>query len=293
MTTVDDSGSLDHRISDIQNLYQQCLLQHNQKITAAEQRVSDLRDKCTDNWELIRAEISVATELRNQQNEFQLYWKNLTQSSNASKSLIRDLQKIKNNFLFIYSCKKSDIIKKIEEKCVTILTAETGSGKSTQLVQYLYDEGFCNGGRIACTQPRKIAAISLAKRVAEEMDTNLGNIVGCRVGMQNIVGKNTSIVFVTDQTLLNECLKDSSFSKYNCIVVDEAHERSIGTDLLLAMIKKAFVFRPDLRLIISSATIDSSTFKTYFQHRASDIHVLGRTFPRNFMVRRIVKVEIL
>jgi ATP-dependent RNA helicase DHX8/PRP22 len=157
---------------------------------------------------------------------------------------------------------------------------ETGSGKSTQLVQYLYDAGLAGYGKgqIVCTQPRKVAAISLARHVSTEVGCCVGDTVGYRVGNNVQERAITVMKYVTDRVLLNECMRDALLSKYSCIIVDEAHERSLFTDLLLSLLKQLLVRRPELRLIITSATINPDIFVKYF-NGCPVLRVSGRLFP--------------
>lgn len=156
---------------------------------------------------------------------------------------------------------------------------ETGSGKSTQLVQFLADSGVCGQGSIVCTQPRKLAALSLAERVKEESygcydDTS----VLCYPSFSSLQEFGSDVVFMTDHCLLQHYMCDKQLSRISCIVVDEAHERSLNTDLLLAMIKTLLCQRPCLRLIIMSATVDANQFSDYF-FGCRTLHVAGRNFP--------------
>ena len=162
---------------------------------------------------------------------------------------------------------------------VIILIGETGSGKSTQLVQYVYEHGVASSGIIVCTQPRKVAAISLAKHVSTEMGVALGQTLGYKTGLRGNYSERTKVIYMTDHTLLNECIADPTFSKYSCLIIDEAHERSLSTDLLLAFIKKCLPKRPDLKVIITSATIDPKIFDEYFGGSCPIIKVPGRTYP--------------
>ena len=162
---------------------------------------------------------------------------------------------------------------------VTVLVGETGSGKSTQLVQYLYDAGLGSTGIIACTQPRKVAAISLAKHVCMEMGVTLGHELGYKTGVRGKYSAQTKVLYMTDHTLLNECIADPTFSKYSCLIIDEAHERSLSTDLLLAFIKQCLASRYDLKVVITSATIDPDLFVRYFGGVCPVIQVPGRTYP--------------
>lgn len=134
---------------------------------------------------------------------------------------------------------------------------------------------------MACTQPRKIAAVSLATHVSKEMASSVGQVVGYHVGMQCKKTALTKIMFMTDHILLNECLLDRSLAKYKCIIIDEAHERSIYTDLLLGLLKQCLISRDDLRVVITSATIDPDIFVHFFggSNNCPVLRVSGRTFP--------------
>ncbi|KAK0066031.1 ATP-dependent RNA helicase DEAH12 chloroplastic [Biomphalaria pfeifferi] len=177
---------------------------------------------------------------------------------------------------------REEILRKVSENQVSIITGETGSGKSTQLAQYLYEAGFAGKQRIVITQPRKVAAISLAKRVAQEMNSELGKLVGYKTGAKKVWSRSSKILFVTAECLFNECLADSQFSSYSCIIIDEAHERSIYTDLLLSMIKKCIQKRSDLAVIITSATINPKFFVDYF-NTAPEMSIPGAVFPVDVM----------
>lgn len=174
---------------------------------------------------------------------------------------------------------RTEIMSMVTKNQVSVLLGETGSGKSTQVAQYMYQAGLANEGLIVCTQPRKIAAISLATHVAQEMGSSVGQLVGYKVGMQIRKSHDTKIIYMTDHMLLNECLKDKNLSSYSCIIVDEAHERSIYTDLLLGMVKKCINNRGDLRVVVTSATIDPAVFVDYFGGSCPILSVSGRMFP--------------
>ena len=185
------------------------------------------------------------------------------------------------NPLPIYKFRR-EIQETVERHSVTILMAETGSGKSTQVVQYLHEK--YPDRMIVCTQPRKIAAVSLAGHVARQMGSQVGELVGYKVGSQVKISKNTKIVFMTDQLLVNECVKDPNFSKYDCVILDEVHERSINTDLLLGLSKNGLKSNPDLKVVITSATMDPKLFFAHYEDKGSNVRVEtmiipGRTFP--------------
>ncbi|XP_071802990.1 uncharacterized protein [Asterias amurensis] len=169
-----------------------------------------------------------------------------------------------------------------------VLQGETGSGKSTQIPQYLVDmalesqedEGSSQRPqwRVVCTQPRRVAALTLSKRVAEEYGCQVGEEVGYFVGNKKSVSAKTVVTFMTDRKLLNLIIADPNLSDYTCVIVDEAHERSVDTDILLATLKKLLRSRKDLHLLIMSATIDTTLFSNYLGE-CKEIKVPGRTFP--------------
>ena len=175
--------------------------------------------------------------------------------------------------------KRRVIVDAVWKNQVVILIGQTGSGKSTQIVQYLYNSGMSRNGIIACTQPRKVAAISLAKHVSTEMSVRLGTTLGYKIDASGKYCPETKVLYMTDHTLLNECIADRDFTNYSCLVIDEAHERSLHTDLLLAFIKQVLPRRPDLRVVITSATIDPALFNTYFGGHCPILKVSGRMFP--------------
>ncbi|KAJ9061191.1 hypothetical protein DSO57_1022869 [Entomophthora muscae] len=157
------------------------------------------------------------------------------------------------------------ILYSLERYNTLILVAPTGSGKTTQLPQYLDAAGWAaEGRRIAITQPRRLAASTVASRVANEMGVDLGREVGYSVRFDDVTSPVTRIQFLTDGLLVRELYRDPLLSRYSVIIVDEAHERSLATDLLLAVLKKVQQKRLDLRIIIASATADVETFRKFF-----------------------------
>ena len=174
--------------------------------------------------------------------------------------------------------RRQDIVQLVQQHPVSVLQAETGSGKSTQVVQYLLDAGFGERGTIVCTQPREIAAVSLATHVAQELACEVGKDVGYKVGSRVKTSSSTKIIYMTDQALLNECLTDPDLKAFSCVVVDEAHERSLYTDLLLSMVKRCLAQNPDLTVVITSATIDPQVFVDFF-NKCKVMRISGITFP--------------
>ncbi|MGN7837571.1 ATP-dependent RNA helicase HrpA [Stenotrophomonas sp. 22385] len=166
----------------------------------------------------------------------------------------------------------------IREHQVVVIAGETGSGKTTQLPKLCLAAGSGVAGMIGCTQPRRIAARAVATRVAQELHSELGTLVGYQVRFTDRVGDDTRIKFMTDGILLAEISSDRWLSQYDTIIVDEAHERSLNIDFLLGYLKQLLRKRPDLKLIVTSATIDTSRFAQHFGD-APVISVEGRTFP--------------
>jgi ATP-dependent RNA helicase DDX35 len=157
------------------------------------------------------------------------------------------------------------------------------SGKTTQIPQYLYECAWASDGKIiACTQPRRVAATTVAQRVAEELSDKLGNISGYSIRFEDCTSENTRIKYMTDGLLFREAMNDPLLSKYSVIMVDEAHERSLYTDLLLGLLKKILKKRPDLKVIISSATLNAGDFLSYFNKDETPAYVLsvqGKMYP--------------
>ena len=177
----------------------------------------------------------------------------------------------------IYKLRET-IVRAVDENQVLIVVGDTGSGKTTQMTQYLAEEGFANRGMIGCTQPRRVAAMSVAKRVAEEVGCRLGAEVGYTIRFEDCTSPETKIKYMTDGMLLRECLMDNKLSKYQVLLLDEAHERSVNTDVLFGLLKKTCKIRPDLKLIVTSATLDAERFSTYF-FNCPILTIPGRTYP--------------
>ncbi|KAI1388849.1 P-loop containing nucleoside triphosphate hydrolase protein [Hypoxylon trugodes] len=158
----------------------------------------------------------------------------------------------------------------IEKNPVTIVVGQTGSGKTTQIPQFLEHAGWCSDGKIiGVTQPRRVAATTVAIRVAEEFGCELGKEVGYSIRFEDVTSAATRIKFLTDGLLIREALVDPLLSRYSVIMVDEAHERSISTDILLGLLKKIRKRRPELRIIISSATLQAEDFLSFFSQSES------------------------
>ncbi|MCC5857406.1 MAG: ATP-dependent RNA helicase HrpA [Ectothiorhodospiraceae bacterium] len=174
--------------------------------------------------------------------------------------------------------RRQDILRAIERHQVLVICGETGSGKSTQLPKLCLELGRGVDGMIGHTQPRRLAARSLAARVAEELHTGVGEAVGYKVRFTDRVGPRTHIKLLTDGMLLAEIQGDPELRQYDTLIIDEAHERSLNIDFLLGYLKRLLPRRPDLKLIITSATIDPQRFSRHFDD-APIIEVSGRTYP--------------
>lgn len=174
---------------------------------------------------------------------------------------------------------KYDLQKLVKENQVIVIEGETGSGKTTQIPQFLLPLLAKKGeSAIACTQPRRVAAMSIAKRVSEELDVEMGNEVGYTIRFEDCTNENTILKFMTDGMLLREAMIDPLMKKYSCIIIDEAHERTLSTDVLMGLLKELMVKRPDIKIVIMSATLDAERFQSYFSG-APLLKVPGRTFP--------------
>lgn len=212
------------------------------------------------------------------ESQFAQHLKSQKSQSNSKFSQTKTIQE-QREFLPIFHC-KNKLLQAIRDNTVIIVVGQTGSGKTTQLTQYLMEAGFCrNSQMIGCTQPRRVAAVSVAKRVSEEMNVELGKDVGYAIRFEDCTCKETKIKYMTDGVLLRESLNDPALYQYSAIIMDEAHERSLHTDVLLGILKNVVATkRTDLKLIVTSATMDSEKFSNFFGSIPIFI-IPGRTFP--------------
>lgn len=191
---------------------------------------------------------------------------------------------------------RSLLVKAIRENQFLVIVGETGSGKTTQIVQYVYEEAInvVDGKEkiIGCTQPRRVAATSVAKRVAEEVGCQVGEEVGYYVRFEDVTSSKTRIKYMTDGMLQREALLDPTMLKYSLIMLDEAHERTIATDVLFALLKSATKLNPNLKVIVTSATLDSQKFSHYFND-CPIIQIPGRTFPVEVLFSREPETDYL
>ncbi|KAK4540524.1 hypothetical protein LTR36_009162 [Oleoguttula mirabilis] len=166
-----------------------------------------------------------------------------------------------------------------------IVVGDTGSGKTTQLTQYLAEAGYGNEGMIGCTQPRRVAAMSVAARVSDEVGCRIGEEVGYTIRFEDKTSDRTRIKYMTDGIMQREILLDPELQKYSVIMLDEAHERTIATDVLFGLLKKTLKRRPDMKLIVTSATLDAEKFSAYF-NECPILTIPGRTYPVEIMYSR-------
>ena len=167
----------------------------------------------------------------------------------------------------------------VKNNQTVVVEGETGSGKTTQIPQFLVKDYARRGSKcVACTQPRRVAAMSIAQRVADEMDVQLGEEVGYSIRFEDTTGPNTLLKFMTDGMLLREAMSDPFLERMSIIVLDEAHERTLSTDVLMGLLKELLQQRKDLKCVVMSATLDAEKFQTYFEG-APLLRVPGRTFP--------------
>nr|CAD7444609.1 unnamed protein product [Timema bartmani]CAD7455705.1 unnamed protein product [Timema tahoe] len=173
---------------------------------------------------------------------------------------------------------RAQFMKLLEENQCIVLVGETGSGKTTQIPQCV-EYSRCKGKKgVACTQPRRVAAMSVAQRVSEEMDVCLGQEVGYSIRFEDCSSAKTLLKYMTDGMLLREGMSDPMLENYQVILLDEAHERTLATDILMGVLKEVVKQRPDLKLVIMSATLDAGKFQQYFDN-APLMNVPGRTHP--------------
>ncbi|MDO4433316.1 MAG: ATP-dependent RNA helicase HrpA [Alysiella sp.] len=186
--------------------------------------------------------------------------------------------------------KRDEIRTAIAENQVVIICGETGSGKTTQIPQICLEMGRGIGGLIGHTQPRRLAARSVAERIAEELHSEIGLAVGYKVRFNEQTSPHSFIKLMTDGILLSETQSDRFLNQYDTIIIDEAHERSLNIDFLLGYLKQLLPKRPDLKVIITSATIDANRFSQHFNN-APVIEVSGRTYPVEILYRPIKQLD--
>lgn len=216
----------------------------------------------------------------------------------GSKEEAMDLKTLKQ--LSIQESRKSlpvfpyrqEFLNAVRDHQVLIIVAETGAGKTTQIPQYLHEEGYTKKGKIGITQPRRVAAMSVAKRVSDEMGVKLGAEVGYSIRFEDCTSEKTILKYMTDGMLLREFLNEPDLASYSVVMVDEAHERTLHTDILFGLVKDIARFRPDLKLIISSATLDAQKFSAFFDN-APIFRIPGRRYPVDIYYTKAPEADYL
>ncbi|KKY22326.1 putative atp-dependent rna helicase dhx8 [Diplodia seriata] len=216
-----------------------------------------------------------------QSNEPLPEWKKITQGKTETGKRTNMSIKEQRQSLPVFKF-RDQLLQAIREHQLLVLVGDTGSGKTTQLTQFLAEDGFANNGVIGCTQPRRVAAMSVAKRVAEEVGCKLGAEVGYTIRFEDCTCPDTKIKYMTDGIMQREILLDPMLNKYSVIILDEAHERTIATDVLFGLLKKTLKRRPDMKVIVTSATLDADKFSEYF-NKCPIFTIPGRTFPVEIM----------
>ncbi len=182
------------------------------------------------------------------------------------------------------------LLQAVADYQVLIIVGETGSGKTTQVTQYLHEAGYTRRGCVGCTQPRRVAAMSVAARVAEEMGVKLGSEVGYTIRFEDCSSDRTVIKYLTDGMLLRHFLGEPDLASYSVLMIDEAHERTLHTDLLFGLVKDVARFRPDLKLLISSATLEAEKMSDYFD--GAPVFVIpGRRYPVEVMYTKTPEAD--
>ncbi|TKF24275.1 ATP-dependent RNA helicase HrpA [Vibrio genomosp. F6] len=225
--------------------------------------------------------ISGASRIKNEKSKHAVFDEialDIAKSMMVAQSRISHQPTIEYPEILPVSQKRDDIAKAIAENQVVIIAGETGSGKTTQIPKICSELGRGKYGLIGHTQPRRLAARSVANRIAEEMECQLGEFVGYKVRFNDQISDNTQIKLMTDGILLAEIQHDRYLNQYDTIIIDEAHERSLNIDFIMGYLKELLPRRPDLKIIITSATIDPERFSNHF-NKAPIIEVSGRTYP--------------
>lgn len=222
-----------------------------------------------DGIDFIKASVLDGTQYEDQMN--------VESNASAATTMLQKLQEERKS-LPIYPYRE-ELLEAINDHQILVIVGETGSGKTTQMPQYLHEAGYTKDGKkIGCTQPRRVAAMSVAARVSQEMGVKLGHEVGYSIRFEDCTSEKTILKYMTDGMLLREFLSEPDLASYSVIMVDEAHERTLSTDILFGLVKDITRFRKDLKLLISSATLDAEKFSDFFDS-APIFKIPGRRYP--------------
>jgi ATP-dependent helicase HrpA len=265
--------------------------------TVQKNELSNLLDTCLikDRSRLQNALNRLDLKTLKETDQAWLNWANQVQSSIQQVEKRRNsVPKIEYDDSLPVAAKKEELVKLIRGHQVVVIAGETGSGKTTQIPKICLEAGLGVRGRIGCTQPRRLAARSVSERIAEELGGQLGDIVGYQVRFLDLVKTHSLIKVMTDGILLAEIQNDQMLLQYDTIIIDEAHERSINIDFLLGILKQLLLKRPDFKVIITSATIDTQRFADHFTlngKRPPVVEVSGRTYPVELRYRPLSSYE--
>lgn len=267
------------------------------KMAQRESEIDSTPSNLGQNWndplpEIQRNDPSMSRGMPSQQQEVPEWKRHITGGTRGSYGKKTNMSLLEQRQSLPIFKLREQLIKAIHDNQILIVVGETGSGKTTQITQYLAEAGFTAKGKIGCTQPRRVAAMSVAKRVSEEFGCRLGQEVGYTIRFEDCTSSETVIKYMTDGMLLRECLIDPDMSAYACIMLDEAHERTIYTDVLFGLLKQAVAKRPELKLIVTSATLDAVKFSEYF-NQAPIFTIPGRTFPVEILYTREPETDYL
>ena len=225
-------------------------------------------------------------------------WQTLTQHIAQSLQQVEQRKALVPNIEYDLklpvATRKDELVELIKNHQVVVIAGETGSGKTTQIPKICLEAGLGVKGKIGCTQPRRLAARSVAERIAEELGSTLGQLVGYQVRFLDQVHQDSLIKVMTDGILLAEIQNDRYLNQYEAIIIDEAHERSVNIDFLLGILKQLLPKRPDLKVIITSATIDTQRFAEHFEFQGKKppvVEVSGRTYPVELRYRPLSVYE--
>lgn len=208
----------------------------------------------------------------------------------AKLSAFEEIQ-ASRKLLPIYNLRE-ELLDAIEQFQIIVIVGETGSGKTTQIMQYLHEAGYSKRGKLGCTQPRRVAAMSVATRVAEEVGCKLGHEVGYSIRFEDCTSPSTVIKYMTDGMLLREFLNEPDLRGYSVMMIDEAHERTLHTDILFGLMKDIARFRPDLKLLICSATLDADKMSQFFDD-APLFRIPGRRYPVDIFYSKAPEADFL
>ncbi|KAL0273729.1 UNVERIFIED_CONTAM: hypothetical protein PYX00_006340 [Menopon gallinae] len=268
------AGEMEVDLEDSKELGEGKKWEQEQMLSAVFHFGSKDKPKAQEEYDLLVDQIEFIQALRGMPGTEQ---SEVDKQEDERKKKIRDIEETRRSLPIYFF--KDDLIAAIKKYQVLIIEGETGSGKTTQIPQYLKDAGFTKDGKIiGCTQPRRVAAMSVAARVATEMGVKLGNEVGYSIRFEDCTSERTIIKYMTDGTLHREFLSEPDLAAYSVMMIDEAHERTLHTDILFGLVKDVARFRPDLKLLISSATLDAEKFSAFFDD-APVFRIPGRRFP--------------